>query len=175
MNEEGMMKPALIGGVLIGVLSSVPFLNIPCCCCAWVVGGGALAAYVYVRECKSRVTLGRGVALGALAGAIGAVVNALFLIPRLLISKSPVAEQFSRAIEQVPNVPEETRQLIATVLAREGMIEFLIIASFFVILFVYCLLSMLGGAIGVAFFEKRSPGAEAPPAILPPPPPPPIL
>ena len=41
------MLPALLGGLFIGVLSSLPYIkggNI--CCCLWVVSGGALAAWL---------------------------------------------------------------------------------------------------------------------------------
>jgi hypothetical protein len=183
MNEEGMLKPALIGGILLGVLSSIPVVK--CCCCAWIIAGGALAAYVYIRETRNRVTLGRGVLLGLLTGAFGSIINILFELPRLLISKVPMSEQFNKAIEQVPNLPAETRQMVSAMMAREGMMGFLIALSFVFMFIGYCLLAMLGGAIGVALFEKRAPVSETqdvqtyeppenePPANLPPPPPPP--
>jgi hypothetical protein len=178
MNEEGMLKPALIGGILLGVLSSLPVVK--CCCCAWIIGGGVLAAYVYIRETRSRVTLGRGVLLGLLTGAFGSIINILFELPKLLISKVPIADQFGKAIEQVPNLPAETKQMVSAMMAKEGMMAFLFVSSFICIFVGYCLLAMLGGAIGVALFEKRAPVSETqdaqryePPANLPPPPPPP--
>jgi hypothetical protein len=180
MNEEGMLKPALIGGILLGVLSSLPVVK--CCCCAWVIGGGALAAYVYIRETKTRVTLGRGVLLGLLTGAFGSIINILFELPRLLISKVPLSEQFGKTIDQLPNLPAETKQMVSAMMAREGMTGFLLALSFIFMFIGYCLLAMLGGAIGVALFEKRAPVSETqdvekyeppanePPANLPPPP-----
>ncbi len=182
MNEEGMLKPALIGGILLGVLSSLlsslPLIS--CCCCLWIIGGGVLAAYVYVRESKAAVTLGRGAALGCVSGAIGTIVVALFSTPRLLISKVPLADQISKAFDQAPNITPESRQLLASLLAKPGMIAILLILLFLVILFSNCVLATLGGAIGVALFEKRThdPGPKTPPDIEPPadlPPPPPAM
>ena len=40
------MQPALLGGVFIGVLSALPIVQLCNCCCVWIVGGGALAAYL---------------------------------------------------------------------------------------------------------------------------------
>ena len=34
-------KPALLGGLVVGILSSIPFINY--CCCIWAIGGGGLA------------------------------------------------------------------------------------------------------------------------------------
>ncbi len=174
-----MLKPALIGGILLGVLSSllsyIPVLN--CCCCIWVIGGGALAAYVYIRDSKAVVTLGRGVGLGLAAGAIGAAVSTLFQIPKYFFMKTGLAEQFSRAIDQMPNMPAETRQMVSSMLEQPGMIGFLLFFGIATTFVCYCLLAMLGGAIGVALFEKRTPNLEPqntapvePPANLPPPP-----
>jgi hypothetical protein len=183
MNEEGMLKPALIGGVLLGVLSSIPVVSLfNCVCCAWVIGGGMLAAYLYVKNSSIPVTLGRGVALGLLTGIIGTVVSGLFMIPMLLLMKRGgigIMEQVRRALEQIPNLPPEATEALRGIPEKGGMDVFFFVMSLFFMLVSYCLIAMLGGAIGVAIFEKRKPGApplnmpppEAP-IILPPPPPP---
>jgi hypothetical protein len=176
MNEERMLKPALIGGILLGILSSLPYIS--CCCCVWVIGGGVLAAYVYVRESATPVTLGRGVGLGLFSGIIGAIVSALFQIPKYLINKTGLVDQIRRVIDQTPNVPAETRQMVSSLLAREGMIALFIVFYLVLMVISYCILAMLGGAIGVALFEKRThdsgpqtPVDIDPPADIPPPPP----
>src|SRR5512136_504093 len=98
MDQEAMLKPALIGGVLLGVLSATPIVSAAnCICCAWVIGGGVFAAYLFVKESPRAVTLGKGVALGLLAGIIGAVVDTLFSIPLHLALRglgSGFADQF---------------------------------------------------------------------------------
>jgi hypothetical protein len=180
MNEAGMLKPALIGGILLGVLSSLPYLNFPCCCCVWIIGGGVLAAYIYVRESAIPVTLGRGVALGLFSGIIGTIISALFLTPRYLINKTGMIDQIRHNIDQMPNLPAETRQMVSTMLAREGMVGMIIVVSFLFMIAAYCILALMGGAIGVALFEKRTrdsgspqtPVDIEPPADIPPPPPP---
>ena len=65
MNEDSMLKPALVGGVLLGILSALPLINyFNCICCAWVILGSVVAARLYVKDSSVPVTLGRGVALG---------------------------------------------------------------------------------------------------------------
>ncbi len=51
-------RAVLIGGVTLGLLSAIPpisFANM--CCCVWVLGGGALASYLYVRRSPTPVLL----------------------------------------------------------------------------------------------------------------------
>lgn len=179
MNAENMLKPAAIGGVLLGILSALPFLN--CACCAWIIGGGVLAAYLFVKESPVVVTLGQGVALGFLAGVIGSVVYAIFSIPILMMSAEGsrgLAEQLQQVMDQVPGFPQESREALTELTSREGFTTILYITTLGVQLVFNCLLAMLGGALGVAIFEKRKPGppsSEAagnePPPTLPPPPP----
>lgn len=182
MNEERMLKPALIGGVLLGVLSSLPIIgSLNCVCCAWVIGGGAFAAYLYVKDSSVPVTLGRGVTLGLLTGLIGTVVSALFYIPlNLLMQRSGmgIVEQMRQSLERMPNMPAESRRALETLLSSEGA-AFIIYASLFIFTLIgYAIFAMIGGAIGVALCEKRKPGepagdaADYQPPTLPPPAPP---
>jgi hypothetical protein len=42
MNDK--LKPAIIGGVVLGLLSVIPFVNFAnACCCLWAIVGGLLA------------------------------------------------------------------------------------------------------------------------------------
>src|SRR3989440_6625695 len=80
MNDK--MKPALIGGVILGILSAIPFVNIPnICCCAWAIVGGIIAANIYIKNSPAPVRPGDGAVLGAIAGAIGGVINLIVRVP----------------------------------------------------------------------------------------------
>ena len=160
MNEERMLKPALIGGVVLGILSSLPLVN--CLCCFWVIAGGVLAAYLYVKSASVSVTLGRGISLGLLTGFIGAIVMALFSIPlQMLVSPGAgMFEQMKQSMSQVPNVPPETRRMMEELFANSGVLYALSLIFMFGFC---CLFGMVGGAIGVAIFEKRKPGDSSPP------------
>ncbi len=80
MNNK--VKPALIGGVLLGLLSVIPFVNaLNICCCLWAILGGMLASYLYVKNSPTPATPGDGAFVGALAGIIGAVISLIIGIP----------------------------------------------------------------------------------------------
>ena len=90
-----------------------------------------------------------------------------------------IAEQMRIGLEQIPNLPPETREAIEAFSNRGDMGVLYFIFALIFTLVIYSLFAMLGGAIGVAVFEKRKPGAAptdhnsySPPGNLPPPPPP---
>ncbi len=183
MNEGNMLKPALIGGVLLGILSALPLINyFNCVCCAWVILGSVVAARLYVKDALTPVTLGRGVTLGLLTGIIGTLVTALFAVPLLLMASRGgpgILQQMQQALAQIPNVPPETREALDSLMSQGNISAVFYVVGFLLTLLVNCLVAMVGGAIGVAIFEKRKPGAAVPqapqyppPSRQPPPPPP---
>jgi hypothetical protein len=182
MNGESMLKPALIGGVALGIISALPMIGkFNCVCCAWVIAGGFLAAHLYVKESSTPVSLGRGAALGLITGAIGSIIYSLFSIPILLMSGGAGNLNFAEAVRQqmnkMPNMPAESRQMMESLAASGGMTFLFLILGIFFSLIAFSLFGMIGSTIGVALFEKRTIGTPpptqpvAPPPIdLPPPP-----
>ena len=177
MNNANMLKPAMIGGVALGILSAFPGLNYcNCVCCAWVIGGGILAAYLYVRDSPFPVTMGRGAVVGLTAGAIGAVACSLFSIPLQLIlngvgGATEAMERFQELMTNNPDFPEEARRVVETFFLREDAMTLIAVFTFFINIVFFLPVAMLGGAIGVAVFEKRKQGDSQP---FEPPPRPPI-
>jgi hypothetical protein len=181
MNQDSFLKSALIGGVALGVLSALPVLGaVNCLCCAWVIGGGMLAAHLYVKDSPTPVTLGTGVLLGLLAGVVGAVVDTLFSIPihMALRGSAEVTEQVREWADEIPNLPEQSRELLRTIASGGTAVgSLLFVVTAFLKLIVYGAVAMIGGALGVALFEKRKIGTAVtdirPPYEPPPGPPPP--
>jgi hypothetical protein len=184
MSNADMLKPALLGGVALGILSALPGLNLcNCVCCAWAIGGGILAAYLYVKNSPFPVTMGRGTVTGLAAGAIGAVVCSLFSIPLQLIltgggNSAIMVESFQELLAKNPDFPDEARQAIETLFLRGDFVALIAIFTFFANLVSFSIFAMIGGAIGVAIFEKRKqdfqqyvipPQPPQPPADMPPP------
>ncbi len=176
MNQEGLIKPALIGGVLLGILSVIPVISLGnCLCCAWIIGGGALASYLYVKSSPVGVTLGRGVALGLLTGAIGAIVDTVFSIPlQVLLSRLGMgaSEEIQQMMDQIPQFPPELKRAVLSVLTGGKGINMVVIAFGAVFkLAIYSVIAMIGGALGVAIFEKRDTRGQTPgpPSYQPPP------
>lgn len=142
MNNK--LKPALLGGLIVGVLSAIPFINY--CCCIWSIGGGALAAYIYIKSSSTPVSMGDGAMVGGLAGVVGGVIYLILGLPiAILFGMAALTEQLNRSGVELP--------FSGTLL----MIVAGIIGAIFLVV-----LATLGGIIGVAIFEKRK-GNDAPP------------
>jgi len=180
MNNTNMLKPALIGGMAMGILSAIPGLSAcNCVCCAWAICGGIFAAYLYVKDSLFPITMGRGAGVGLVSGAIGGTVGFLFSIPiqRILTgggNPMMAMEQFKELMEKNPDFPEEARRSIEALLAHDYFTIFVAIFGFLSNVAGFSIFAMLGGAIGVALFEKRKPGTNRqdtppPPVEMPPP------
>jgi len=103
------MQPALLGGLFIGVLSALPIINVANCCCLWIVGGGALAAYLTQQEDPRPITPGGGALAGLAAGVAGAIIWVLVAIP-IDILIAPIQERMvSQMMASSADMPPEVR------------------------------------------------------------------
>jgi hypothetical protein len=160
MNDK--LKPALIGGVILGILSAIPAVDY--CCCLWAIIGGVIAANLYIKSSPSPVAPGDGAVLGAIAGAIGAAFIIVLGIPLQLIVGTALMSVLQGIIQNAnPEQAAQMNEMMASGITFGRAIIHALIWSVLVILF-----SAIGGLIGVAIFEKRKGGAGVPP---PPPPP----
>jgi hypothetical protein len=156
---DNKLKPAIIGGVLLGILSAIPFVNwLNACCCLWAILGGLLAANLYVKASPTPATPGDGAIVGAIAGVIGAAISLIIGIP-----VSILASGFANGIliGMLQNMDPSQAEMIRTQMMAGstvvGAIVNGLIAAVFLLIF-----STLGGLIGVSIFEKRK-GTMAPP------------
>lgn len=144
MNNK--LKPALLGGLIVGVLSAIPFINY--CCCIWTIGGGALAAYLYVKSSPVPVRTGDGAIVGGLAGIIGGIIYLVIGLPlTLLFGAAAMQERLTRTGIEFP---------------VSGMVLMIVAAIIGAV--IVALLTTLGGVIGVAIFEKRKGNGPVPPS-----------
>lgn len=143
MNNK--LKPALLGGLVVGLLSAIPFINY--CCCIWGIGGGVLAAYLYVKSSPTPVSTGDGAMVGGLAGVVGGIIYLVIGLPiAILFGMAAMTEQLTRSGVELPF----SGVLLMIVAGIVGAIFLVVLAT-------------LGGIIGVAIFEKRKGNDIAPP------------
>ena len=158
MNNK--LKPALIGGVFIGVLSVIPFVSAAnLCCCLWAILGGLLATYLYVKNSPTPASAGDGAVLGVIAGAIGAVISFVIGVP-LAIAMGPTMRNMIVSLMQ--NIDARQAEMMRQQFEAQGnAIAPIIIQSLIGggLLFVF---AILGGLLGVPIFEKRK-GTPPPP------------
>src|SRR5688572_15301265 len=87
MNSK--LKPALIGGIVVGLLSAIPFVNLlNVCCCLWALLGGALASYMYIKSSPTPAGPGDGAVTGLLAGVVGGLSYIVVGIPLGIVAGS---------------------------------------------------------------------------------------
>jgi hypothetical protein len=157
---DNKVKPALIGGVVLGLLSSIPFVNFAnACCCLWAIVGGIIASYLYVKNSPTPASAGDGAILGAIAGLVGALVSLIVGIPISIATSSMMQGIMLGWIESMdPRQAEMFRtQLEASSTVAGAVVNGLIQA---VLLFVF---AIIGGLIGIPLFEKRKGGPMPPP------------
>lgn len=149
-------QPALLGGVFIGVLSSLPVVNVAnLCCCLWVVAGGLLTVYLQQQGRPDPLETSEAVMGGLIAGLVGALLAAFVSFAMLSVTGAAFQDQIQRAIESNPDVPPEFRDFIIRLTTGRNMA--LLVAA--INLPVYAIFSMLGSLLGLAFFRKKTPPA----------------
>jgi hypothetical protein len=160
---DNKVKPAVIGGVVLGVLSSIPFVNfVNACCCLWAIVGGLIASYLYVKNSPTPASAGDGAILGALAGIVGGLISLVIGIPLSIATSSMMQGLMLSWIENLdPSQVELFRRQFQSGGTVAGAIVNGLIGSLFLFVF-----AIIGGLIGIPLFEKRKGGT------LPPPPPP---
>lgn len=161
MNDK--LKPAIIGGVILGILSAIPAVNT--CCCLWAIVGGLIAANMYIKSSPNPVTPADGAIVGAIAGAIGVVLIFVVGIPLQLIFGTAMMSMLQGIMQNAdPGQAAQMRDAMAASgfgIGRAFMNA--LMSGVTVVIF-----SAVGGLLGVALFEKRKGG----PGMPPPPPPP---
>jgi hypothetical protein len=76
VDNKQLFLSALVGGLVMAILWSVPGLNlINCLICAGIWLGGIVAVWFYRRQTGQMVTGGQAAVIGAVAGLIGAILG----------------------------------------------------------------------------------------------------
>ena len=160
MNNK--VKPALIGGVLLGLLSVIPFVSaLNVCCCLWAILGGMLASHLYFKNSPVPATPGDGAIVGALAGLFGALVAIIIGIP-ISYAMGPTMRNLLLSLAE--NMDPQQAQMMRRQLELSGGDSILpVIINQLVLGFLLIIFSVIGGLIGTALFEKRKGGATPPP------------
>ncbi|MEM1247110.1 MAG: hypothetical protein AAGA81_20720 [Acidobacteriota bacterium] len=174
---QDKLKPALIGGVALGVASGVPLINLGnCICCAWVIGGGVLGTFLYLRDAapSTQPPYGDAALVGVIAGLVGAFISTvLSTLFNMMISSADPFGRLASMMEAQGDVPPELQEMLANMgSGGGGCIGFVFSLVFLCV--VYPIFAVVGSLIGVAAFHKSAPQAPSypPPGSAPPPPPP---
>lgn len=158
MMDNPKFKAALIGGGVFGVLAALPYINmLNVVCCALYIGGGVLAAYLYLKDQppSEKRPYGDGALVGLIAGAIGGVVatvvNALVLASGL----GPDPAEAGAALEQLEQAGIELPDMVRDMMGAGGLSAAMLGTQLVMNVILYGIFATLGGLVGVAIFHKK--------------------
>jgi len=153
------LRPALAGGLLLGLMSSIPIINAANLLFgAWILAGGAFSAHLLMKQRPGgRITYGDGAFGGVLSGVVGSVVATLMLAPsKIFFSGDWVAlrQKTELQLNTTPDAPAAMRDLFLRAVSPEislttGMFWFFLFGVFF------CLFAMFGGMLMVWVANRR--------------------
>ena len=155
MSAPRLTKPALMAGVLLGILCAMPVLN--CFCLFWMGGGGILAVCFLRNEIAGEISSGTGASLGLLTGLFGACVWQLLEIPLHYVTGAEGMRDAQEIIAKMETLPpeslEELNQLIG--LLNDPLNPVFILFSLIIKIILCGVLTTLGGVLGVSLLGQN--------------------
>ena len=150
-----------MGGMFLGLLSSIPVINAGnCLCCMWVLLGGGIATVMLTRQRPiGLLTYGDGAFAGALSGLFGALVGTIVgmsfhaLTARFFQTQQTDLEKVLNQVGMDPQM----RDWVLRVASGE-LSTFTVVFTFLSNLIVFSLFAMIGGILAVAILRKRETG-----------------
>jgi hypothetical protein len=166
-----LSQAVLLGGLFIGVLSALPIVNLANCCCLWILGGGAIAAYLTQQQHPAPFGLMDGARVGFRAGVFGAVVW-LFASTVVDLMLAPLQQSAADLmLRSATDIPPEVREWLENI-GNSASLPARMIIGFFFQLFIAAPFAALGGLLGAAVFARPAdPRSMQPPSTDHEPPP----
>ncbi len=161
MNQQpDKFIPALYGGIIMGLLSAIPFVNlINCFCCAGVILGGVAAVYFYRSSFTPDMppfTSGDCLLVGLLAGFIGAFVGtALSLLVSAILGD--LMREFAQNVLLHSNLPlpDDIRAKLEEAFQEKSKPGAMIIVTYVFALIIDMIFGLIGGLIGYGIFKPK--------------------
>ncbi len=165
MPEPDRSQPALIGGLIVGILSVLPLVQAAnICCCLWAWVGGATTAKLYIDRSPQRVSWAEAARVASIAGLLGAIIR-IFIGTPLELATFPASLRAMEELAKSLADPQKQRLLemvgkLQDLSTAQALLQFLLPASVLGALVLFAV-TVLGGLLGVALYEKR-PAAPGP-------------
>ena len=146
----------LIGGMFTGVLSALPIVSVANCCCVWLIGGGAITAYLLQQGQSEPISLADASVGGCLAGVFGAFVSAVISVPIQLLTQ-PLQRQMADLLRGSADIPSELAEMVEQL---SGASVSAVLFGFVVMLLLGMVFSTLGGLLGSIVFRPSQPATK---------------
>ena len=153
------MQPALLGGLFIGLLSALPFVNLAnYCCCLWVISGGVIAAVLDQQGEPGRLPTGRAAYDGFVAGIVGAIVWLAASMVLDVVMNPLYDRAVTEMLRNANDMPPAARTYLETLGTRASS-PVSYVLGFLFHLFVGVVFGAIGGVLGVTVFGRSGPAA----------------
>jgi len=165
MPMTSRQQSVLVGAAVTGILSTSYLGFINTLCCLGVIIGGAVTAQQYASRTGVSVESGDGAVLGALAGAAGALLSAVFnvmLRPFNLDSES-IQQSLQEQLMQITNGEQGMSPEMMQQMQGEGpeLLSVVGLGLLLINVIVFSIFGAIGGAIGAAIFgDETDDGAD---------------
>lgn len=151
MKLNKYFRPSLLGGIVLGLLSSIPYINTCNIICLWVIFGGGVASFLYWEK-KKEISLREGLISGGFAGALGAPVSTAFFIIRWLLFKDKMTQKVISFLKDYESIPLGTKETIIGLIKNSPTLIF--INNLFFNIIIYSIFAGVGGLITVKIIEN---------------------
>ncbi len=155
----------LLGGLVVGLLSTSYLGLINMACCAGVIIGAVVTVWHYTDTYELTIKAGEGASLGAMAAVVGGLIAMVlnFILVKMGIRADQAIAEFmlERFRENMP--PEQYEEAIEQLNQPVTIGTYLKSQWYGASLIIYAVFGAIGGVIGAALFKK---GPEAPDEIV---------
>lgn len=151
MKLDKYYRTSLLGGIVLGLLSSIPYINTCNIICLWIIAGGGVASFLYWKQ-EEEITLREGIISGGFAGVLGAPVSTLFFIIRWFLFKKKLTRKVISFLKDYENIPLGTKESIIGLLKNHPFLIF--INNLFFNIIIYSIVAGLGGLLTVKIIEN---------------------
>ncbi|MFP4459752.1 MAG: hypothetical protein ACLFSQ_09215 [Candidatus Zixiibacteriota bacterium] len=157
-SKPGILTPTLLGGVLLGLLSSIPIISaFNIICCLWVLLGGFVAAMLYQKD-GGYLDASQGAFLGFIAGLWGTVIITAFSTLLFSFQSQSMGAQWKELVENLNmQMPGGSMDMLFKMQQNIGIYIAFTALTWFILNSIF---ATLGGLIGSAILKSRNPGQK---------------
>lgn len=168
--DQSKLKPAIISGVIFGVISLIPYVSMLNCCCGWLLICGLVAVKMYSNNNPNPTSYSDGAIVGTLSGAVAAIIAQIvtMIIAVFNLKNIPTAELRETIMREIEKQPTADPQAIALItqwvdVILNNLVVFAFV-YFFIATIIMTIFGALGGLIGASLFGKQG---KTPPTAPP--------
>jgi hypothetical protein len=153
--ELDFLKPSLLGGLALAVLSALPLISAGnILCCLWAQAGGGLSVWLLNKQRPGGLNYSDGALGGVLSGLIGAIITTVISIPIQMLVFTPETIAEMRAQFEKSELPPAWLDAMTRFMAPGfDLGRTLIILLVYMIAF--GLFAMIGGILTTAIIGKK--------------------